>query len=133
MKKVNAIDVILVVVTALFFVGSLFVFGPCGPKEDGSYMTCHWAGNAVSGIAAVMTVTALIHLFVPDDRIKAGLSISVVPTAVLAALIPGRLIGLCMMNDMRCHSVMTPAVMVFSAVIVIAAVVDAVYRIRRTK
>ena len=42
-----------------------------------------------------------------------------------SALIPGRLIGLCMMPDMRCHQLMTPGVTVCSVLALAAAVADA--------
>ncbi|MBQ9685641.1 MAG: DUF4418 family protein [Oscillospiraceae bacterium] len=122
--SVRIFDIVQLVLCACFFLGLLFVFGPCGPKEDGGWMTCHWAGQAVAGVAAVLTVLALLRLAVRNNGVKAGLSLASIPASLLAVLIPGRLIGLCMMADMRCHMVMTPSVTVFSLLILALAAVD---------
>ena len=129
--RIGAGDVLLLVGSAAFLLGSLLVFGPCGPKEDGSWMTCHWAGNALSGLAAVLTVISLIHVFVPHARIKQGLSCGMIPVAILAALAPGHVVGLCMHADMRCHTVMAPSAMVFAVAIVVFAVIDLILQRKR--
>ena len=89
-----------------------------------TWMTCHWAGQAVTGVAALLFVLALLHTCIPDERTKLGIGISMIPTAILAALIPGNLIGLCGMKTMRCRSLMLPGVVVFSVLIVLLAIVD---------
>lgn len=130
--RICATDIILLVINVLFLLGMLFWFGPCDHvKEDGSFMNCHWAGVVLAGTAAVMTVISLAHLLIPDTGMKAGLSAALVPCSVFAFLVPGNLISLCMMNTMRCRSVMTPAAMVCSALVVIAAAVDIAVQLRR--
>ena len=47
-----------------------------------------------------------------------------VPLSVLALLLPGHLIDLCMMETMRCHTVMTPAVTVLSLLNIMVAAAD---------
>lgn len=130
--RICATDIILLVINVLFLLGMLFWFGPCDHvKEDGSFMNCHWAGVVLAGTAAVMTVISLAHLLIPDTGMKAGLSAALVPCSVFAFLVPGNLISLCMMNTMRCRSVMMPAAMVCSALVVIAAAVDIAVQLRR--
>lgn len=130
--RICATDIVLLVINVLFLLGMLFWFGPCDHvKEDGSFMNCHWAGVVLAGTAAVMTVISLAHLLIPDTGMKAGLSAALVPCSVFAFLVPGNLISLCMMNTMRCRSVMTPAAMVCSALVVIAAAVDIAVQLRR--
>ena len=87
-------------------------------------MTCHWAGQGVTGIAAVLLVISVIHLIVKDAKIKLGLSLAVIPTALLSAILPGNLIGLCMMNTMRCHSIMRTSAIVESVLLIAIAVFD---------
>lgn len=123
-SKVSVMDIVLLVLSLAFFLGILFVFDPCGPKEDGGWMTCHWAGRAVSGVAGAILATSLIHIFAGDCRTKIGLDLAILPMALLSALIPGKLIGLCMMADMRCRAVTAPAVTVFSVLLIAAAVID---------
>lgn len=126
-KKKNTVgisDLLLLAVSLVFLIGIRTFFSSCGPKEDGTWMTCHWAGQAVTGIAAVLLVICVIRLFVKDSGIKQGLSLSVIPAALLSAILPGNLIGLCMMDTMRCCSVMRPAVIVFSLLMIAAAIFD---------
>ena len=123
-KRYTAGDILLPVLALAFFLGLLFAFGPCGPKEDGGWMSCHWAGQALKGVTAAMLVIALLHLLPGRAELKRGLDLAMVPLALLALLLPGRLIGLCMMASMRCHSVMAPAVTVFSVLILGLSLLD---------
>lgn len=134
MKKfrIGAADIVLLVISVLFLAGMLFWFGPCDHlKDDGSYMNCHWAGVVLSGIAAVMAVISLAHLLIPDRGMKAGLSAALIPCAVFACVVPGNLISLCMMSEMRCRSVMTPAAIVCAVLLMIAAAADIALQLRR--
>ncbi|MBQ9625025.1 MAG: DUF4418 family protein [Clostridia bacterium] len=134
-KKINIKinDIILLAVSFCFLIGMKFVFGPCGPKEDGGFMACHWAGNAITGLAAVLTAISVIHIIVQNNQLKMGLALSTVPIAVFAFLIPNRVINLCMMHDMRCHTVMAPAVIVFSTLVIAAAAADLFMLYNRNK
>lgn len=125
-KKINigVTDIILLVLSIVFLIGIRTFFAPCGPKDDGSWMTCHWAGQAITGIAAVLLVISVIHLLVKESKVKQGLAIAMIPMALFSAILPGNMIGLCMMNTMRCHSVMHPATIVMSVLMIAAAVLD---------
>ena len=123
-RTYSACDILLPVLALAFFLGLLFVFGPCGPKEDGGWMSCHWAGQALRGLAAAMLVIALLHLLPGRAKQKMGLDMAMIPLAVLALLLPGRLISLCMMASMRCRSVMAPAVTVFAVLMIVLSILD---------
>lgn len=123
-SRVGITDILLLAIGIVFLIGIKTFFKPCGPKDDGSWMSCHWAGNAVAAMAAVLVVIAVIHLIVADSKIKMGLACAMLPVAVVAALIPGHVIGLCMMDTMRCHAVMTPATILLAVVIAVVAVAD---------
>lgn len=130
-KRIGAIDIVLLILSAALLIGVLTVFAPCGPKEDGSWMTCHWAGNAAAGVAAVLTVCAIVRMLV--KRTRPGMDCAMAASAILAALLPGELIHLCMMADMRCRAVMTPAVRVLSVLIAVVAVIDIVLQRRKAE
>lgn len=119
--KSMAADGFLTLLCLILCFGTKLWFHACGPKEDGSWMNCHWAQQCVFGIGLVLSVTAVLHFCVQNRKIKAGLSLGMVPTAVLAAILPSNLVPLCMMHDMRCHSVMRPAVMIVSIAIAATA------------
>ena len=123
MKKHSVWPVVIVVLAVIGAIGSMTFFGPC-VHEDGSFGACHWAGQAVTGIAALLLVISLVRLLFPDAGVRMGLSAAMIPTAVLGALMPGVLIGLCMMDNMRCHSVMRPFTVIMSVLEILAAVLD---------
>ena len=118
-------DLLLLVFGAVELSGVRTFFAPCGPKEDGSWMSCHWAGQAVTGTAAVLVVLALVHLLVRDRGMKLGLDLGLAAVALCSALFPGKLIGLCMMAEMRCHRLTVPGVTVCAVLVVLAAALDA--------
>lgn len=62
---------------------------------------------------------------------KAGLSAALISCSVFAFIVPENLISLCMMNTMRCRAIMTPAAIVCSVLVVIAAAADIVVQLRR--
>jgi len=115
MKKIMIPDVILCILSAVLCFGTKFGFHACGPKEDGGWMACHWAEQAVFGLGIVMLVLSIMMTFLlKDGKTKSGIALSLAGMAALALAVPNHLIMLCMMTDMRCHSVMKPAVMIIS-------------------
>ena len=123
-KGIGVCPLLQIVLNAVFFVGIQTIFAPCAPYEDGKWMTCHWAGEALLGIAAVMLVMSLLHLLPLRTGMKEGLVIAMIPVSFLIIVLPGRLIPLCMMETMRCHVMMQPAVTVIA---VLNIVLSAVY------
>ena len=90
-------------------------FSACGPKEDGTFMNCRQAEETVFVLALVLLVLSLINLLYRgrgQHGIKAGLCLSMVPLSAACARVPGAVIRLCMMETMRCHTTMRPAVLV---------------------
>ena len=128
-RRCGITDILLLVLNLIFFVGIQTVFAPCEARPDGSWMTCHWAGQALMGIAAALLAIAVMHLVIPRAQVKIGLSLAVIPVSVLAFAVPDHLIDLCMMETMHCHTVMEPAVTVLSLLNIMTAGADIyVYR-----
>ena len=125
MKKVTLFDVVLCVLSLALCLGTAFVFHPCGPKDDGSWMLCHWAGRTVVALGAAFVLASIIRFFVPAEA-KKGFSLAFLPFSVVTFLVPGFLIKMCMMHEMRCWSVMKPFVSVLTVLILIAALVDVI-------
>ena len=112
-------------------VGILFVFPACGAKDDGTFMMCHYAGQAVFGMGIALTVISVIALIFGGGKAAAGASLSAAVLAVLTALTPELLIPLCKMPTMQCHTMMRPAIIVLSALIALTAAVNAVIILKR--
>lgn len=108
-------------------VGALYVFHACGPMDDGSWMKCHWAQQISASLGVVIAVQAVIAI---ASKTRAGVSAAIIPTAILAILVPNTIIPLCMMSDMRCQSIMKPAVWLVAGIILILAVVNTILSIK---
>ena len=99
-KKIKLTDVIIAILSLLLCIGAATFFQACGPKDDGSWMNCHWAEVTVVSLGAVMTAQGIARFFVAP-KIRIGLDISHIAISVLTAVVPGILIPLCMMNTMH--------------------------------
>ena len=134
MKKVQikALDIVFPVLSLVFLAGILTAFQPCGPRDDGSWMSCHWAGRAVAGAAGAMLVLSILRLF-GEPGMKRGIDLALIVLSVLAALFPGHLIGLCMMHDMRCHMLTAPFTAALSALTALTALFDLIVSIKKGK
>ncbi len=123
MKKITVIlDALLCVLSAVLCFGTKFLFHACAPKEDGGWMACHWAEQAVFGLGIVLLILSIITFCFPDGKTKSGIQISMAVVSALVIAVPNHLIKLCMMTDMRCHSVMKPAAIIISILILICSV-----------
>ena len=131
--KNKIMEIILLIVSLIFMIGTLSFLKPCGPAEDGSFMACHWAGQALIGVSVVLLVLSVILLILRSEPMKQGLAIAVIPVGILAAVIPGGLIHLCMMETMRCHAVMRPGAMCFGIVIAVLALIEIFLSVKRAK
>lgn len=105
-------------------IGSISLFHGCGPKDDGSFMRCHWAETMIFAMGIVLSVISLFAAIVKDKGVRVGALASMVPCLILTMLVPGTVIKLCMMQTMRCWTVMRPSVVVISIVILIVVAVD---------
>lgn len=125
MKKPTITDCILLLLSLALCLGVKLVFHACGAKDDGSWMSCHWAEQAVFAASLALTAAGLLRLFL-DRKAKAGAALAMSMLSIAAALVPGIFIRLCMMETMRCHAVMRPAVLILCGLIAAAGIADAV-------
>ena len=132
-KKIGVTDLLLCVASLAFLAGQLFLFHACDSHEDGSWMNCHWADMILRGLATVLLVLAAGHAGASHPWTKLGIALGMIPVAGLAALVPGVLIDLCMMDSMRCRSLMRPAALAFSLLIVGLAVADVFVQRRQAR
>lgn len=117
------IPVITAAICAFLAFGVMVLFHACGPKDDGSWMSCHYAQLTVFGIALGMTALTAAAIFA-KGKLKVLLYILTIACAVAAAVIPGNVIHLCMMNEMRCRAVMRPTVILLGVVIAVLSLLD---------
>lgn len=123
-NRFKVTDILIFIAAAVYAVGLKTLFRSCGPMEDGSWMTCHWAEQAAFGAAVALLIIAALRFVSANPGVKLGISIASIPVSLLGIVFPGVLIRLCMMNTMRCHAVMRPFCIVMSVLIIILSVID---------
>ena len=113
------------VLCVLLVVGSLTFAGPC-VHDDGSAAACHAAAHAVTAAGCVGAVAALMALFVRSRAASGVLSLVCAASGLFAAICPGTLFGLCMMQTMRCWTVMKPFALVCGVIVCALGVIAAI-------
>ena len=125
--------IIFTVAGVVFTLCMLTLLKPCGPKDDGTFMHCHDAGMALTVIALLMTAAGAAAAFT-KGVVRKLLPCAEIILGALALLVPGRIISLCMMPDMRCRAVMKPGALVFAVIMILIAAADlAAGLIRKSK
>ncbi len=120
---------VLLILSVLIVIGSQSFLRPC-VHEDGSFGSCHWAGQALLGLGCALGVMAALALAV--RRAGFGIFLSALPVCVLGILTPGTLIDLCHMSTMRCRMVMQPAMIILFAAALLCALTGAVLSARKS-
>ena len=101
--KIAFTDILFFVCAVLYFIGIRYWFPVCNAMGD-MVMSCHWAGEVLSALSILLVAMSAVHAAIPDERIKAGVDISTLGTAVFAALVPGNIISICKNSEMPCRS-----------------------------
>lgn len=122
-KATYILDGVQLLASGVLTLGSQTFFAACPVGEKA--MACHWAERAILGVGLALTAISLLQLLISNPKISKGLNLAALPLAILTALIPGVLIRLCGMLDMRCHTIFKPAVLVFSVGIFFIATINA--------
>ena len=98
----------------LLAVGVMTVFSACGPKEDGTWMRCHQAQIAVAVCGMALVVLFALTAVVKSKTSVLLLNIAALVISVIAFLIPGILMPMCMMKTMPCYTAMQPFVRIMA-------------------
>ena len=123
--KKNFVKFIELVLSLILAIGSFTVFAAC-PLSEEHVMACHYAQLAVTTLGFILVVQSLAAVIVSNEKVKLGITLAQIPTAVAVFLVPGTIISLCMMSSMRCISIFQPAVRVISAIVFVVSVADVV-------
>ena len=113
-------------------VGSQTFLAPC-VHEDGSFGSCHWAGQMMLGLGILLCVLALCSLLARQPAGRAGLYLAQGLAGALGFLVPGTLIALCGMHSMRCRAIMQPGMRILCAATVLMGIVGGVLEWRKAK
>ena len=116
MKKGDAFAAVIVVIGILIAV--LPSWGPaavCPLPEGGRWMKCHWMGMAELGVGALVALLGVLMFLQKDRGVRKGLAQALIGISVLAAALPGGLIGGCKNLQMPCQTISIPVLYVLSA------------------
>ena len=122
--KLSIAELLMYVIAVWYAIGIRGMFKVCEPMGD-SFMSCHWAGETLKAMSILMLVLGLMHILMPDERVKLGMDIAFVGIYVCMLMIPGGAINLCMMEDMRCRSLTQPWTIGLSIAGIIMVLADA--------
>lgn len=118
------------ILSAFLAAGVMTIFKACGPKEDGTYMHCHSVQMYIFYIALAEIVIIAATLFIRNTKAIAALMVCGAVLSLIAVLLPGRIMPMCMMDTMRCHALMKPAVTILGVIITIADCMGAISAVR---
>lgn len=131
-KNFKFIDLIFAILNILFFIGITFVFHACEPKADGSWMTCHYAQNIIKLSSAIGMILSIINIFV-NVQTKLGIYVSTLAISIGTIFVPGKLIPLCMMNDMKCNAITKPSIIIFAVIIALYSLSNLIFSILKLR
>ena len=100
-------------------IGTKTFFHACEIRDDGTWMHCHTAENAVIIGGVLLMLLSITAACIQNKRISIILNILCAAGAVAVFLIPGVLVSMCMIQTMRCYAVMQPFVRILSALIIV--------------
>ena len=131
--KKSVSDILVFVLGLVIVIGSLTFFSACGSmEEDGMqmWMNCHWAQVAVTISGTAISLFALVSVFL-KGKLKAVFNFIEAVGGVMVILFPTVLIHTCMMNDMRCNSIMKPCAILFGALVAVITVISAIINLKK--
>ena len=120
MKKISVCGCLILLMFVVIAAGAVSFLTPC-VHDDGTAAVCAGAGRMIGATGCLTAALGLLSLLAASHRMKAGIFLSTAATAVLGILIPGTILPLCKMPEMRCRALMRPAMTILFAGILIAA------------
>ena len=129
MKKKGLAIVSLVFALSLS-AGVMTGFRACSAKEDGSFMHCHDVQMDVFWIGVVLSILAFVSILTKSRILIMGINGLSILLALGAFFLPGRIMTMCLMETMRCYTLMKPYVSVMSLLIIACSLAQLVLIMR---
>lgn len=130
--KAKPWHVAALIIAAVLIIGVLTFAGPC-VHEDGSLAACNGAANAILYAGIAGCIAALVSLLAGNPKVSGACALIVACCGAFAAAAPGTLFGMCMMQTMRCWTVMRPFALVCGVVLFLCAVIAAIRSFARSR
>lgn len=114
---------ILIIVIGLFILFAPFGFAHvCPPRDDGSFMKCHWMGHAVQMMGCF--ITALGIVFCIFNKTRAGIAAANIGAGACVLSLVSFVIGTCKTATMSCNVYTKPVLILLAGFFII---LNAVY------
>lgn len=119
--------------TSVALFGLLAAIGPqlffklCEAADNGTWMKCHWTGQAEIGVGLLITILGISILLFSSTQVRLGLSIAIVFSGILGFIIPTVLIGGCKMETMPCRAVTFPALTAIYTIVIVGFAFNTCY------
>ncbi|MDR1489132.1 MAG: DUF4418 family protein [Desulfovibrio sp.] len=102
---------------------------PAVHSEPG-HVVCFWTAKAEAGLGGLVIFGSLLLLFAGSPERRSGITLLLAGSAVLGALIPSVLIGVCQQESMPCRAGTLPALLLLSGVFFLFALLHSFYLIK---
>lgn len=114
MKK-NVLEKLALILSIVLYLVPKYIAPICGPKEDGSYMSCFYSGHMVMKLSVIIFVILFVMVLYSDrcKYFKIFGSLAVIVISALVYMIPhgltglqneiGHPYGMCRMDTMMCQ------------------------------
>ena len=117
MKKRYVFALLIVLLGIALFFTPFHLAHVCSPKSDGSFMKCHWMGEAVRMLGGLIAVLGVV--FALSEKMAKGIAISVASIGVCEMLLQFFVIGTCKNLNMSCNTYTKPTVILLSVALMI--------------
>jgi hypothetical protein len=101
--------------------------------SDAVHAVCFWTAKAEAGLGGLVIFASLLLFFTASPERRSGITLVLTGSAVLGALIPFKLIGVCLQESMPCRAGTLPALLLLSGFFFLLALLHSFYLIRQHK
>jgi hypothetical protein len=129
-NKLSFLNILPVALGLILSAGTATLFRACGMKEDGTWMKCHTVQEAViiAGLSAALWF--LIAALIRHHVVRVLFYILGIVGCIAIFLLPGTAMPMCMLQTMRCYTIMQPFVRIMAAAAAIASAVIAANEVK---
>ena len=124
MKNRGVLQWTALALSVLMAAGVQTVFRACAQKEDGTWMHCHEVQKYLFIIGIILALLSVLGLAVKKRTAAILLDSASIIFAAVAVLLPGTVMQMCMMDTMRCYTMMQPFARVTGGVLILVSVID---------
>jgi len=118
MKRRYLFAIMIIILGLLFFFAPSHIAHVCGTKPDGSFMKCHWMGEAVKMLGALIAIMGIFFALLPSYA--KGLALSNILVAICQVCLQFFVIGTCKTPTMSCNVYTRPTIIFLSLLLTIS-------------